>query len=148
MPLTSRVLTEQSLATGAVGPIVEDTFDLLNATLMLQETGGELTATGAEQTIYIANDPLGTFRPVCLFVDLDAMQGGDTCVFRVYYRIVDGGALQLHDYGSYVGADGGLANSRKLITIDLYPTRFGVRVTLEQTAGQYVAYPWEVFVEN
>lgn len=148
MAMTARALTEQSLATGAVGPVVEDTFDLLNASLTLQETGGLLTADGTEQNLYIANAPLGTYRPVVLFVDLDNMAGGDTTEFRVYYRITDGGGLQLHDFASYVGVDGGLANSRKLITIGLNPTRFGIRISLTQTAGVNRTYRWSVYIEN
>ena len=147
MPKGPAALTSQSVAPASVEDVAQDTFDLLNGSLTLQETGGTLTATGAEQTLYINNDPVSVFRPVVMLVDLDNMAGGDTTEFKVYYRIIDGGALQLYDYAQYVGADGGLANSRKLISITLGPSRFGVRVTLEQTAGVSRDYDWQVFVE-
>ena len=83
-----------------------------------------------------------------MYVDLDNMAGGDTTVLRVYYRITDGGGLQLLDYQSYTGADGGLANSIKMISIDLGPARFGTQITLEQTAGVNRTYRWEYFEEN
>lgn len=118
------------------------------AELALQETGGILTANGAEQTVYIDNAPLGVHSPRTVLIDLDNMAGGDTTNLRLFYRIVAGGGLQLLDYTQYVGADGGLANGRKLIAIDLYETRFGVRVTLEQTAGVLRDYTWSVFVER
>lgn len=147
MALTARVLTDQSLATGAVDDVVDDIFDLENSTLTLQETGGSVTTDGTEQTLYIVDGPLGVFRPVCIFVDLDLMQQGDTTDFRVYYRIAPLGAQRLFDYQSYVGDNGGLTNSRTLIVIDLYPNRFGYRVTIQRTAGGDRAYAWEIFEE-
>jgi len=124
-----------------------DTFDMVNAILTLQETGGSVTTDGTEQTLYINDAPLGVFRPVVCYVDLDAMVAGDTTVFRVYYRIEPGGGLQLIDYQAYVGQDGGLANSIKLIAIDLSPVRYGVQVTIQRTVQGDRAYPWSVFVE-
>lgn len=129
-------------------PIIDDTFALANAQLTLLETGGTLTANGAEQILYINNAPLGNYRPVVAYVDLDNMAGGDTTVLRVYYRLIAGGALQLWDYNAYVGADGGLANGMEMVSIDLGPARFGVQVTLEQSAGVNRDYVWSVFVEN
>ncbi len=121
---------------------------MLNAELALQETGGSLTASGAEQTLYINNQPMGSFVPRVLYVDLDLMEGGDTTVFRVYYRLNSGGALQQQDFQTYTGADGGLANGNTVIAIDLGPSRFGVRVSIHQTAGTNRVYDWEVFEEN
>lgn len=152
MGLVSRgpALVDQSIATAAVDVTTENIFDLVNAILTLQETGGLLTASGQEQTLYINNAPLGCFLPRTLYVDLDNMLAadGDTTVFRVYYRITAGGALLLQDYASYAGNDGGLANGRKLIAIDLGPNRFGIRVTLDQTAGVNKTYRWEIFIDN
>ena len=124
-----------------------DTFDMVNAILTLQETGGSVTTDGNEQNIYINNAPLGVFRPVVCYVDLDAMVGGDTTVFRIYYRIAPGGGLQLMDFQQYVGIDGGLASGIKLIAIDLTPARYGVQITIQRTVQGDRAYPWSVFVE-
>jgi len=120
----------------------------VTAEFTLQETGGTLTATDAEQTLYINNNPLGCFHPHTLFVDLDNMAQGDTVAIRVYYRLRAGGGLQLWDYSQYIGADGGLPNSVKLISADLLPTRFGIQITLEQTAGTNRDYDWELFTEE
>ena len=146
--MLKRGLVDQSIAGAGTQETAEEVLALLNAELVLSETGGLLTADGNEQTLYINNAPLGTTRGVVLLVDLDNMQGGDTTVLRVYYRVVDGGGLQLLDYQSYTGADGGLANGRKLVAIDLHPYRFGIQVTLEQTAGVNRTYQWQVFEEN
>ena len=118
-----------------------------DALLVLSAIGGTLTADGSEQNLHISNEPLGCTMGRRLYVDLDAMAGGDTTVIRVYYRLSDGGGLQLLDYNSYTGADGGLANGIKLIAIDLGPYRHGIQVTLEQTAGVNRAYPFEFFAE-
>ena len=139
--------TRQSAVDADLRATASDIYDLTNAILTLQETGGSVTTDGNEQNIYIVDGPLGVFRPVCVFVNLDLMVGGDTTVFRVYYRIAPGGAQYLADYQSYTGIDGSLANGKKLIVIDLYPTRFGVRVTIQRTAGGDRAYTWEVFEE-
>ena len=142
------VAMRQAILGGAAGLDIDALVELAAAELTLQETGGLLTATGGEDTIYINDDPLGTHNPRMLIVDLDAMAAGpDTTVLRVYYRITAGGGLQLEDYQSYVGVDGGLANSIKLVTIALNPNRFGFSVTLEQTAGANRTYRWEYFEE-
>ena len=141
-------LTDQSIASAGVEDTAEQIHELVAAEFTLQETGGTVTATGAEQSLYLNDNPLGVFRPVAVFVDLSAMQQADTTVFRVYYRISAGGNLQLQDYQSYTGVVGGLANSKELIIIDLYPNRFGTWVTLEQTAGSVRDYPWSVFTEE
>lgn len=137
----------QSSVDASLTATVNDIFDLTNAVLTLQETGGSVTTDGTEQNIYIVDGPLGVFRPVCVFVNLDEMLGADTVDFKVYYRIAPGGAQYLADYQSYTGVDGGLANGKKLIIIDLYPTRFGVRVTIQRTAGADHPYTWEIFEE-
>ena len=139
--------TRQSLIDQTLRDATFDIYDMANAILTLQETGGSVTTDGTEQTLYINDAPLGVFRPVVLYVDLDAMVAGDTTVFRVYYRIVSGGGLQLIDFQTYAGQDGGLANSIKLIGIDLGPVRYGVQVTIQRTVQGDRAYPWAVFVE-
>lgn len=140
-------LTNTATATRAIFNFLTQIFSAVRAILTLSETGGLLTADGSEQTLHINNAPLGNHVPTTLLVDLDNMAGGDTTVIRVYYRITAGGGLQLEDFQSYTGADGGLANSIKLVAIDLNPNRFGVQITLEQTAGVNRTYRWEYFEE-
>lgn len=116
-----------------------------NALTVLSSTGGTVTADGSEQTLYVDDEPLGTWEPLALMVDLDNMAGGDTTVLRVYHRLNDGGGLQLWDYNSYTGADGGLANSVKVVVVELHPNRHGVQCTLEQSAGVLRSFDWEFF---
>ncbi len=140
-------LTQQSIASGGVDDTVDQILALENAELVLQSTGGTITADGTEQTLLLINEPLGCFNGLAVYVNLDNMAGGDTTVFRVYYRIADAGDLEQQDYQSYTGADGGLANGNTLIKIDLGPNRHGIWVTMDQTAGVNRDYPYEVFIE-
>jgi len=141
-------IVNQSVASASVEDTADQIHELMAAELTLQETGGTLTADGNEQTLHINDNPLGCFNPRVLFVDLDNMVAGDTTVFCIYYRIAAGAALQLFDYQSYAGIDGGLANGRHLIAIELLPNRFGLRVTLQQTAGTNRTYVWSYFEES
>ena len=140
-------LTNQSVASGGVDAAVDEIEAQTSAILVLSATGGTITADGTEQTLYIDNEPLGCAKAVAAYIDLDNMAGGDTTNIRVYHRLNDGGGLQLYDYNSYTGADGGLANSMKVVKIDLGPFRHGFQLTLEQSAGVNRAYDWELFLE-
>ncbi len=137
-------LTNELIGT-ATSSAVEEIFDLTNANLTLRETGEVLTADGTEQNTYVSSTPLGVHKPLVEFISLDEMIGGDQVLIRVYYRLAQGGGWLLTDSQAYVGINGGLANSVTVIAIDLYPNRFGLRVTLTQTAGVNRDYLWKYF---
>jgi hypothetical protein len=115
-----------------------DIFNIVNALLLDAETGGSLTADGLEQTIYINNTPAGIFEPLIVNIDCTNMAAGDVTVLRTYYRIAAGGNLIKKDEVTLNGAQ-----DPDLKNIILEPNRYGVRVTLHQTAGVNRAYPWE-----
>jgi hypothetical protein len=140
-------LTQQSMASGAVDERADQIHAQTSALLALSSTGGTLTATGGEDTLYLDNEPQGCWRPVTAIVDLDNMVFGDTIVLRVYYRIRDAGGLQLWDMQTFTGIDGSLANGAKLVDISLEPNRHGFQLTLQQTAGTNRNYDWELFAE-
>lgn len=115
---------------------------------VLTETDGTVVgAGGGEQNIVIENAPAGVFKPLRVKVSLENMLGGDTTVFRVYSRLTNGGALELDSYASYTGADGGLANGVKTITFDLTENRWGIRITLDETAAGTRNYDWQYIYE-
>jgi len=141
-------LTNQSVAGASLSVAVQDVFDEVNAELTWSETGEVLTADGTEQNTYVMSNPLGINVPRVVFIDLDEMVAGDSVTIRVHYRLAQGGGYLLQDWQQYVGQDGGLANSKTLIAVDLYPNRFGLRVTLEQTAGAgFRDFLWKWFGE-
>ncbi len=104
----------------------------------LTETGGTLTTDGTEQTLYVNETPAGVFRPLIVKIDFTAHTATETLVVRTYYRIVDGGAYVQQDEAEYIGVIDPL-----LLNIALEPNRYGVRVSVEKTAGTNRAYPWE-----
>lgn len=114
-------------------------FNIVNAILVLTETGGTFTTTGAEDNMYVNDAPSGIFEPICVKVDLSNQAAGDTTVLRTYYRIVDGGVITLQDQLTLVGIQ-----LPQLINIDLEPNRFGIQTTIELTAGANFALTWEV----
>ena len=116
-----------------------DIFNIVNALLLDAETGGTLTADGTEQTVYINNTPAGIFEPLIVNIDCTNMAAGDVTVLRVYYRIAAGGNLIEKDEVTLNGAQ-----DPDLKNIILEPNRYGVQVTLEQTAGVNRDYDWEV----
>ena len=105
----------------------------------LSETGGTVTTDGTEQNVYVNEAPAGVFRPMCVKLDCTNQTATETVVIRTYYRIAPAGAYVLQDTLTFVGAI-----SPELVNIDLEPNRYGVRVTLELTAGTNREYTWEV----
>lgn len=142
-------LTNQSVASAGVEDTADQIHELVAAEFTLQETGGTITSTAAEQTLYINNNPLGCFKPRRLFVNVDNMAAGaDSIAIRVYYRLSAGSGLELLTYEAWTGVDGGLANGETLKTVELYENRFGIRVSLQRIGGSDYTFDWEVFTEE
>lgn len=126
--------------------ILEDTVairEVTDAEPILTETGGTLTTDGTEQNVYIANSPAGIFEPTWFNIDFTNHTAGETVVLRTYHRNVTGGGWLRDDANTYTGVP-----TAPLIWIQLHPTRFGVRATIEKTVGTNRAYIWEVFYEE
>ena len=138
-------LTDSSIAGGGVDEKVDQIHAQTSAELTIQTTGGTLTTTGAEQTLYYDDEPLGVWCPVVLILDLDAMDTTETIEVKVYHRMSDAGGLQLFQYETWTGVDGGLEDDCVLDKIALYPNRHGYRITLTLTAGTNRAIPWELY---
>ena len=110
-----------------------------NSLAVLEETGAALTTDGTEQNVYVNEAPAGVFRPMCVKLDCTNQTATETVVIRTYYRVAPAGAYVLQDTLTYVGVI-----SPELLNIDLEPNRYGIRVTLELTAGTNREYVWEV----
>lgn len=114
-------------------------FDLVNAMLVLTETGGTVTTDGTEQNVYINDAPAGVFSPQKVMIDFTNQTAAETIVVRTYYRIKSGGNYIKKDEVTFAGAQ-----DPDLINVELEPNRFGVKVTMERTAGGIKTYDWEV----
>jgi hypothetical protein len=113
-------------------------IDGVNAILTLTETGGTVTTDGTEQNVYINNAPAGVFDPKIVQIDFTNHTATETVVIREYYRIKSGGGLIKNDEIQFAGVQDPL-----LKTVTLEPNRFGVKVTIEKTAGTNRAYDFE-----
>lgn len=120
-----------------------DLINMMVGVLELNETGGTVTTDGNEQTLYYNNAPAGSFKPLVLQLDCTNMAAGDTVVVRTYYRIAPGGNLILQDETT-------LSDDMDpdLVSITLLPNRYGIRVTIQETAGAHNDFNWEVLYEN
>jgi len=113
-----------------------------DALAILTETGGTVTTDGAEQTVYINNAPAGVYAPRGVKIDFTNQTATETVVLKLYYRIKSGGNLILQDTLTFTGAV-----SPELIKIGLDENRYGVKVTIQHTAGTNRAYDWGVYYE-
>ena len=123
----------------AIYTTVNQIFSIVNSILTLNETGNTLTTDGAVQILWENNAPFGVFEPLVLKLDFTNQTAAETVVVRLWERIAAGGALIEFDQQTFVGVQSPLGKY-----IDLKPNRFGVRITLERTAGVAKDYVWEV----
>jgi len=115
---------------------------MIDATPILTETGGTLTTDGTAQTVYINNAPDGVYRPLTAIIDFANSTAAEAITVRLLYRITPGGPLTVMDELDFDGVI-----SPPLIEIALSPTRYGIQIVLERTAGAALDYDWEVFYE-
>ncbi len=114
----------------------------IDALPVLTPVGGTITSDGTEQDVYINNAPASVFKPLVVLLDLTLSQAGETVDVREYYRLTDGGAWVEFDEDTFAGVQ-----DPPGVKVALSPTEFGVRVTLERTAGVARVYPWFVAYE-
>ncbi len=110
----------------------------------LTETVGTTTTTtiDTEYNLYINNAPLGVFKPIILKVWFLNQTATETVILRSYSRVADGGVWALEDIATFAGVQDPVVR-----IIELWPTRYGVRTTIERTGGAARAYPFEEFYE-
>lgn len=118
--------------------IYESVISLLTSILTLTETGGTITTNGTEQDMYIHNAPAGVFDPKIVQIDFTNQTAAETVWVREYYRIKTGGVLVLMDEIAFTGVQ-----LPYLKNIRLEENRYGVKVTIEKTAGANQDYDYE-----
>ena len=84
----------------------------------------------------------GVYRPLTAIIDFANSTAAETITVRLLYRITLGGPLTVMDELDFDGVI-----SPPLIEIALSPTRYGIQIVLERTAGAALTYDWEVFYE-
>ena len=137
---TAVIPSATSSVVGMIKKIYEIVVNFLSSVLVLTETGGTLTTDGTEQDLYINNTPFGVFDPKVVLIDFANQTAAETIVITEYYRIKSGGDWIKLDNNSYIGVQDPFLKS-----VTLHPNRFGIKVTIEKTAGVNRAYDYEVF---
>lgn len=100
---------------------------------------GTVTADGSEQGVV---EYLSIGR-VAGYIDASGMASGDTVVVRQYARIADGGSFLKYKQETYSGASDDPA-----LYVHSKESRWGIRVTIQQTAGTYREYGYSFVVER
>lgn len=107
-------------------------------------TDGTVTTDGSEQDVYKYDAPTGTFKPVYVKIDFTNHTATESVTLRTYYRIKTGGNYIKQNEVSWALS----VPSPLLVNIDLESNRWGVKVTIEKTAGTNRAYDWEAVFEE
>ena len=101
---------------------------------------GSITADGTEQNLIldeVAGDPSRFLEGM---VDLNNMAAGDAVTIRQYLSLVTPVAYRKYAEESYSGAQ-----TMPALFIVSKSGRYGIKVTLQQTAGTYRVFPYQFF---
>lgn len=119
---------------------LDEGYDLTDAILDLTRSGGSLAMDGNEQNLYINDAPAALFTPLTLKVDLTSMASNDIVVLREYYRLKSGGSYIKEDEVSFSDAQ-----TIPLKIVWLRSNLYGVKMTIQQTAGTNRTFDWETY---
>lgn len=101
---------------------------------------GTLTASGTEQNLVLDEVSGNPQRHLEGYVDLSNMTSGDTVIIRQYMKIASDGSYVKYAEETYSGAQ-----SLPLLHIVTKPAKYGLKLTLQQTAGTYRQFPYQFF---
>lgn len=127
-----------NLLTGSKG--LQQNYDLTAAILNLTRVGGTITTDGTEQNLYISDAPAGIIAPSKILIDTTTHTATETVVINIYYRLKSGGAYVLFKTYSLAAVQTPLG-----VCYDLTPNLYGVKVTINKTAGTNRTYDFEVY---
>lgn len=103
-----------------------------------KEKSDSITANGTEQTLL---EFAGLGR-ISGNVDLSGMQSGDVVVIRQYMKVKAGGNWKRYTQESYFNVQ-----DNPLVYVTPKETDFGIKITLEQTAGVMREYEYNFIKE-
>jgi len=97
---------------------------------------GTITADGTEQVVIEITELMNIEG----YIDLSNLASGDTVIIRIYVKVKDGGDYEKHAEETYSGAQ-----TLPLLFIQPRPAKYGLKITLQQTAGTYRNYDYQFF---
>lgn len=130
------VLREIASSLGISLPSDEEIFERLGAAVAVVReviAEGTLTADGTEQTIAEYTG----LAVVHGYIDLSAMEAGDEVVIRSYVRFKPEGAYRKYAEDTYSGPQ-----DKPALYMLPRLTVYGIKVTLQQTAGAYKSFDY------
>lgn len=101
---------------------------------------GSVTADGTEQNVVLDEVAGNPSRYLEGYIDLNNMAAGDTVVIRQYMSLVTPVAYRKYAEETYTGAQ-----TLPGLFIVTKPGRYGIRLTLQQTAGTYRSFQYQFF---
>ena len=105
----------------------------------IEDAFGTLTATGAEDDI---RESLVEGK-LHAFIDLTAMMAGDIITIRQFMKIKVAGSYIKYADETFSGVQ-----TPPMLYVVTKPSKHGIKITLEQTAGTNRDYDWETFIEK
>lgn len=102
---------------------------------------GNIVTDGTEQTL--VEEPGGMVSQVLGYVDLVNLAGGDTVMMKLYAKVKDGGQWRAYHEENYAGVQ-----ALPLVYVTKKPEHYGLKVTLQQTAGSYKTFEYNFLKES
>jgi hypothetical protein len=100
---------------------------------------GTLMADGSEQTL-VEFAELGTLEG---YINLSNLEAGDSITIRYYLKTKKDGVYHLYHSETYSGAQ-----TNPTVHFVKLPTKYGCKITLEQTAGAHQTLDYIFFKET
>ncbi|MEM2365705.1 MAG: hypothetical protein QXL06_02050 [Nitrososphaerota archaeon] len=101
---------------------------------------GTLVADGSEQNLILDEVEGNPQRHLEGYLDLSSMQSGDIVIIRQYMKISPTGSYVKYAEETFTGAQ-----SLPLLHIITKPAKYGIKITLQQTAGTYRSFTYQFF---
>jgi len=111
---------------------------VVKSTILEEFAIGTLTANGTEQTV-AESTALCTIEG---HIDLSNMQVGDSITIREYIKHKSGGTYRLYDSAEYSDVQ-----TKPCLHVSKLPSKYGAKITLQQTSGTYRAFDYDFFRE-
>lgn len=98
-----------------------------------------LMADGTEQTVIEVSGLINLEG----YIDLSQMQNGDTVTLKRYVKISAEGDYKLHGQETFVGVQ-----EQPLIRFPPIAGYYGIKITLQQTSGEFKNFQYQFFKER
>jgi hypothetical protein len=101
---------------------------------------GTVTMDGTEVTVVLDEITDNPTRHLEGWIDLSPMQADDTVVVRMYVKLTPTGSYVKYAEETYSGAQ-----SLPALHIVTLPARYGIKLTMQQTAGTYRTFSYQFY---